>query len=195
MVMMSRSPPALSGLLVTLLGVGDHDLIEDPSPGLRGGSPRTWSCSSGPLSSSFFCSESRFVLFSLLLQGQLTSILVPLVVDQVGQSRCSYSPTQLGVCLVRLWGYLVQIGGCLFRTGGCLAQTEDSFFGFEDSISQLGDSLPGPEDSPSQLGLSPGNSPFWLDNSLSHLILSPGDFLFQHGDSPSQFQKLSPSLE
>ena len=30
--------------------------------------------------------ESRFVLFSVLLQGQLTSILVLLVVDQVGQS-------------------------------------------------------------------------------------------------------------
>ena len=86
MVMMSRSPPALSGLLVTLLGIGDCDLSEGPSRGLRGSSPRTWSCSSGPLSSSFFCSESRFVLFSLLLQGQLTLILVPPAVDQVGQS-------------------------------------------------------------------------------------------------------------
>ena len=57
MVMMSCSPPALSGLLVVLLGVGDRDLIEGPSPGLWGGSPRTWSCSSGPLSSSSFCSN------------------------------------------------------------------------------------------------------------------------------------------
>ena len=102
MVMMSLSPPSLSGLLVTLLGVGDRDLIEGPSPVLRGGSPRTWSCSSGSLSSSSFCSESRFVSFSVLLQGQLTSILVPLVVDQVGQSQCSYSPAQLRVCLVQL---------------------------------------------------------------------------------------------
>ena len=85
MVMMSRSPPALSGLLVTLLGIGDRDLIEGPSPVLRGGSPRTWSCSSGPLSSSSFCSESRFVLFSILLQGQLISVVVPPVDDHVGQ--------------------------------------------------------------------------------------------------------------
>ena len=70
-----------------------------------------------------------------------------------------------------------------------LTQAEDSLCGFEDSVCQLGDSLPGPEDSPSQLGLSPGNSPFWLEDSLAHLILSPGDFLFQHGHSPSQFQK------
>ena len=46
--------------------------------------------------------ELKFILFSVLLQGQLTLILVPLVVDQVGQSRCSYSPAQLGVCLVQL---------------------------------------------------------------------------------------------
>ena len=30
--------------------------------------------------------ELKFILFSILLQGQLTLILVPLVVDQVGQS-------------------------------------------------------------------------------------------------------------
>ena len=38
MVMMSCSPPALSGLLVTLLGIGDRDLIEGPSLGHRVGS-------------------------------------------------------------------------------------------------------------------------------------------------------------
>jgi len=68
MVMMSRSPPALSGLLVTLLGIGDCDLSEGPSRGLRGSSPRTWSCSSGPLSSSSFCSnwvEIHFVFHPL----------------------------------------------------------------------------------------------------------------------------------
>ena len=52
MVMMSRSPSALSGLLVTLLGVGDHDLTEGPSPGLSVASSGSRSHSSGPLSSS-----------------------------------------------------------------------------------------------------------------------------------------------
>lgn len=42
-------------------------------------------------------SESRFVSFSVLLQGQLTSI-VPPVVDHVGQFQNSHSPAQLGVC-------------------------------------------------------------------------------------------------
>jgi len=65
------SPPTLSGLFDALLGIGDHSLTEGRSPGLRGGSPRSWSCSSGTLSSSsltvsasstfssssFFCSK------------------------------------------------------------------------------------------------------------------------------------------
>ena len=97
-----------SWVLVTVI------LLGAPSPGLRGISPGSQSCSSGPLfssslavsasstfsSSSFFCCESRFVSFSVLLQGQLTSILVPPVVDQVGQFQCSHSPAWLGVCLV-----------------------------------------------------------------------------------------------
>jgi len=49
--MMSCSPPALSGL-VTLLGVGENDLLKGPSPGgLRGASIGSWNHSSGHLSS------------------------------------------------------------------------------------------------------------------------------------------------
>jgi len=39
MVTMSCSPPTLSGLLVTLLDIGDCNLIEGSSPGLRGWFP------------------------------------------------------------------------------------------------------------------------------------------------------------
>jgi len=69
MVMMSCSPPTLSGLLAVLLGFGDRDLIRGLSS--PSGCPGSWSCSSGPLSSSslavyasstspsssFFCSK------------------------------------------------------------------------------------------------------------------------------------------
>ena len=69
MVMMSCSPPTLSGLLAVLLGIGDRDLIRGLSS--PSGCPGSWSCSSGPLSSSslavyasstspsssFFCSK------------------------------------------------------------------------------------------------------------------------------------------
>jgi len=117
MVTMSCSPPTLSGLLITLLGVGDHDLTEGPSldsgvlpMDLRGAPldlfpPLLLQCllpllSLPPLSS--VLSELGFVSFSVLLQRQQTLTLVPPVVDHVGQFQCSHSPAWLGVCLVQL---------------------------------------------------------------------------------------------
>jgi len=75
LVMMSCSPPALSRLVVTLLGVGENDLLKGPSPGLRGASIGSWNHSSGHLSSyaisvcflfssSSFCSKWVEIRFS-----------------------------------------------------------------------------------------------------------------------------------
>lgn len=51
--------------------------------------------------------------FSILLQGQLTSILVPPVIDQVTQFQCSFSPACLKVFLIWYEGCLVHLGGYL----------------------------------------------------------------------------------
>ena len=64
-VILLRAPPLDSGVVPLELGAAPLDLFP-PLPSVL--------------------TELRFILFSVLLQGQLTSILVPLVVDQIGQS-------------------------------------------------------------------------------------------------------------
>ena len=78
-VVLLRAPPLDSGVLPLDLRATPLDLF-------------------APLSS--LLTELRFILFSVLSQGQLTSVVVPPVVDQVGQFQCSHPPARLGVCLV-----------------------------------------------------------------------------------------------
>lgn len=99
--------------------------------------------------------EAILVSISVFFQGQLTSILVPSVIDHVAPFWCSFSPTwlrsylvQFQDCLVHFGGYLIYFGGCLIWIGGCLVKTGDSFsqlrdlpFWLGDFPSQLGDSL------------------------------------------------------
>ena len=60
-----------------------------------------------PLSS--VLNKATFVSSSVLLQAQLTRILVPPVIDQVGQ----FQRSQLIVCHIQLGGGLVLLGASL----------------------------------------------------------------------------------
>ena len=97
MVTMSCSPPTLSGLLVTwalvtviILRVSalPLDALDLGAAALDLFPPLLLQCllpllSPSPLSSAL--AESRFISFSILLQGQLISVVVPPVDDHVGQ--------------------------------------------------------------------------------------------------------------
>lgn len=95
-------PKALESLLIALSAL-PLDALELGATPLGLFPPLLLQCllpllSPPPLSSAL--SESRFISFSVLLQGQLKSTVVPPVVGQVGQFRYSHSSVWLGICLV-----------------------------------------------------------------------------------------------
>ena len=128
-----------------------------------------------------------FISISILLQGQLTSILLPPVIDQF---QCSFSPAWFEGCLT--W-----FGGCLVKIGDSFSQLRDPPFRLGVFPSQLRDShsvwrfcflarrlsfwtwrfyilawtlveaVPVGLETVAQFILSSGNSPFWRGNSRS----------------------------
>lgn len=102
----SHSSSSLFVLVVFFLGISVSGIVEGPSPGFPSSS------SSSLLSSSstflFLPFQMMFVSISVFSQGQMTSILLPSVIDQVAQFQCSYSPARLRVCLIQLGRGLVE---------------------------------------------------------------------------------------
>lgn len=78
--------------------------------------------------------EVMFVSISVFSQGQMTSILLPSVIDQVAQFQCSFSPAWLRGCLFPFGGCPVGIGGCLVWFGDCQFGLEGVSFRLEDVL-------------------------------------------------------------
>jgi len=114
-----------------------------------------------------------FISISILLQGQLTSILLPPVIDQF---QCSFSPAWFEGCLT--W-----FGGCLVKIGDSFSQLRDSHsvwrfcflarrlsfwtWRFYILAWTLVEAVPVGLETVAQFILSSGNSPFWRGNSRS----------------------------